>query len=197
MLIYSVKGNRAHTENNKTQKETTTVPKKKINPRRIPLSKAEFNKDAIIEEAMSGTLANAWLLVASALYEQGYRNIDKLNEKISAYVDSVGGKADMKRAEELMGMPTTTRFNHGRISSPYDLEKYKQKVAWVAIRTSLGVICLGLEDTGEFTEEEIRRVFLNVDLSLAEIERGMKSYEQIERELLNRMVQEEMENAPS
>ena len=91
-----------------------------------------------------------------------------------------------------MGIPASTHLSVKQIKSPVELEAFKKKVHWVAIRTALAVICLGLESTGQFTEEELRKVFFNVDLSLAEVESGRTSYEEIERGLLNKMVKDEM-----
>ena len=40
--------------------------------------------------------------------------------------------------------------------------------------------------------EELKRIFLSADLTMAEIESGVNSFEQIERDLLNRMVKIEL-----
>lgn len=85
------------------------------------------------------------------------------------------------------------RLDLSKVNSQVGLESFKKKLNWTAIRTALGVICLGLEATGQFTEDELKKLFLNVDLSLAEVESGLTSYEAIKRDLLNRMVREEME----
>lgn len=61
------------------------MAKKKTNPRRIPLAKKEINKDEILHEATQGKMNDAWILVASELYDQGYRNLSELNEAVSAY----------------------------------------------------------------------------------------------------------------
>ena len=168
------------------------MAKKKTNPRRIPLAKREINKDEILHDATQGKMDGAWLLVANELYDQGHRNLSELNEAVGAYVDASAGSANMERAEAIMGIPASTHLSVKQIKSPVELEAFKKKVHWVAIRTALAVICLGLESTGQFTEEELRKVFFNVDLSLAEVESGRTSYEEIERGLLNKMVKDEM-----
>ena len=63
------------------------MAKKKTNPRRIPLAKKEINKDEILHEATQGKMDNAWILVASELYDQGHKNIFELNEVVGAYAD--------------------------------------------------------------------------------------------------------------
>ena len=43
--------------------------KKRVNPRRIPMPKSSFDRDVIINEASSGNLYYAWLLVLHAMLE--------------------------------------------------------------------------------------------------------------------------------
>lgn len=62
----------------------------------------------------------------------------------------------------------------------------------VALHTALTVVYFGLEATGQFEKEELKKIFLSADLTMAEIERGVNSFEQIERDLLNRMVKSEL-----
>ena len=169
------------------------MAKKKVNPRRIPLAKREINKDAILQETMHGKMDDAWILVANALNESGYTNLSELNESVGDYIDRTSGKKDISHAEELMGIKTSVRMDLSKVNSPVELESFKKKLNWTAIRTALGVICLGLDATGQFTEDELKKLFLNVDLSLAEVESGLTSYDAIERDLLNRMVKDEME----
>ena len=64
------------------------MAKKKVNPRRIPLSKKAINKDAIIEEAMQDDMTQAWLLVASALVDRGYENISELSDAVNRFVET-------------------------------------------------------------------------------------------------------------
>ena len=82
------------------------MSKKKVNPRRIPLAGKYVDKDAILEEAVKGKAADAWVLVANALYEEGYTDIDEIDQEVSHYLDSDAyGKADreeIRRAGALM-----------------------------------------------------------------------------------------------
>ena len=54
---------------------------------------------------------------------------------------------------------------------------------------AFGTISLGLYYRGHFTEEKIRRIFFNADLTLAEIEQGIISYEKISEKLLTHGIQ--------
>ena len=65
-------------------------------------------------------------------------------------------------------------------------------MARIALHTGLCVVCLGLDSTRRFTEEEMKRAFFLADLTLAEIDGGVNSYEEIERELINKAVKLEM-----
>lgn len=190
------------------------MAKKKVNPRRIPLSKKAIDKDAIIEEAMQDDMEQAWLLVASALADRGYENISELGDAVNRFVvtgsaqdaeiQNMQGKtawrmkehrdAEMRRAREIIGIPDL-RLNPDKIKSPVELETFKRKVKRVALHTALTVVYLGLEATGQFEMEELKRVFLSADLTMAEIESGVNSFEQIERDLLNRLVKIELTKA--
>ena len=194
-----------------TAEEGNQVAKKKVNPRRIPLSKKAINKDAIIEEAMQDDMTQAWLLVASALVDRGYENISELSDAVNRFVETgssqdaeiqnMQGKAarrlkehrdsEMRRAREIIGI-LDMHLNPDMIKSPVELETFKRKVKRVALYTALSVIYLGLEATGQFEMEELKRIFLSADLTMAEIESGVNSFEQIERDLLNRMVKIEL-----
>ena len=190
------------------------MAKKKVNPRRIPLPKKAIDKDAILEEAMKDDMEQAWLLVASALADRGYENISELSDAVNRFVETgsaqdaeiqnMQGKtawrmkehrdAEMRRAREIVGIPDL-RLNPDKIRSPVELETFKRKVKRVALYTALTVVYLGLEATGQFEMEELKRVFLSADLTMAEIESGVNSFEQIERDLLNRLVRIELAKA--
>ena len=74
-----------------------------------------------------------------------------------------------------------------------ELEAFKKKVAKVAIHTALSVICLGLDSTGRFSEEDFHRIFLGADLTLAEIESGVNSFEEIEQSLISQLIKLEVD----
>ena len=189
------------------------MKKKKLNPRRIPLSKSQINTDDILDEATKDDIYHAWLLIVHSLLEL---ELIPLNE-IAALADSVNrgfsspqykhsalpmhrkqssllpgykaGDAEMARAEQLMGIPIPyDRLNPDHIHSPVQLEAFKKKVKAVAIHTSLCVLCLSLEASGRFTASELRRLFFDVDMTMAEIERGVNSYDGIAEALETQMV---------
>ena len=182
--------------------------KKKVNPRRIPLPKNAVDKDAIIEEAMKDDMAHGWLLIASALSDLGYDNISELSDAVNRFIETgsalddetnnIRGKAawsskehrdaEIRRARSILGI-SNTPLHADRVKSPVELTAFKKKVRKVALQVALSVIYLGLEGTGRFREHELKKVFF---MTLAEIESGKNSFENIERELLNRMVRFEL-----
>ena len=172
------------------------MARKKTNPRRIPIARRDVNTDAVIEEAMKDDMAHAWLLTADALVNQEHISPDEIScfaDAVNRYIEkgSNQGKEDISRAEKMVATKKP-RVDPYYVRSPYDLEKFKKKVERIALHTGLCVICLGLESTGKFSEEDLKRVFFAADLTLAEIDSGMNSYEYIERELLNKAVKLEM-----
>ena len=166
--------------------------KKKLNPRRIPLAKSEIDKTAILDEATEGDMYEAWLLVAHSLIEQHHATTeeigtlaDRINDYASKrrYADATK-RHELRRIEKVIGMPNPyENLNISAVKSPYDLEKFKKKVKRLALHTSLCVLAFGLEESRKYSEEELRSIFFSVDLTLAEIEAGINSYKNIEKEL--------------
>ena len=171
------------------------MKKKKVNPRRVPLAKSAIDKDAIIEEAMKDDMSHAWLLVASSLVEQEHISVNDVNAYISNKAFKSGSdNSELTRAEKLMGKNNPYKnLDPSRIHSPVELEAFKKKVAKVAIHTALSVICLGLDSTGRFSEEDFHRIFLGADLTLAEIESGVNSFEEIEQSLISQLIKLEVD----
>ena len=190
------------------------MAKKKVNPHRIPLPKKAIDKDEILEEAMKDDMEQAWLLVASALVDRGYDNISELSDAVNRFIETGSAQddemqnmqakaawkmkehrdAEMRRARDIIGIPNM-RLNPDKIKSPVELEAFKRKVKRIALHTALTVVYLGLEATGQFEKEELKIIFLSADLTMAEIESGVSSFDQIERDLLNRMVRIELTKA--
>ena len=172
------------------------MAKKKLNPRRVPLAKSAIDKDRIIEEAMKDDMYHAWLLVATVLVDLEYakpEEIQGLCDQVNLFSKNEATKDAMDRADKLMGIGSKPRLNIDRVTSPIELTKFKKKVERIALHTSLAVICLGLESIGKYNNNDLKRIFLSADLTQAEIDAGTDSYDNLERQLLNRMVSIELE----
>ena len=95
----------------------------------------------------------------------------------------------MSRAERMMGIANPYEHLHPEtVKSPIELELFKKKVFKVATHTALCVIYLGLESTRRFHSEDLRRLFFNVDLTLAEIDSGCNSYAALEENLASQLI---------
>jgi len=172
------------------------VARKKTNPRRIPIARKDIDTNAVVEEAMKDDLIHAWLLTADALISLEHINPDELSglaDAVNRYIEkgSKQGKEEIVRAEKIVATKKP-RVNPNYVRSPYDLEKFKKKVERIALQTGLCVICLGLESTGKFSEDDLKRIFFAADLTLAEIDSGVNSYENIQNELLKKVETLEM-----
>ena len=178
--------------------------KKRVNPRRIPLAKSEIDRDAILNEAMQDDMYHAWLLVVNAMIELQMVPIndiqiiaDEVNLHTSKTSFGAAGKdSEINRAEVLMGISSPySNLNPSGIKSAVELQAFKKKVYRVAIHTALCVLCLGLDSTGRLSHDELRALFFHADLTLAEIEHGINSYEKLAEGLSENMVSlEVMEN---
>jgi hypothetical protein len=160
---------------------------------------------------MKDDMTHGWLLVASALSDLGYDNISELSDAVNSFIETGSAlddetkniqkkaawsskehrDAEIRRARSVLGIPNTP-LNADKVKSPVELAAFKKKVQKVALQVALSVIYLGLEGTGRFSRDELKKVFFSADLTLAEIESGANSFENIERELLNRMVSFEL-----
>ena len=162
------------------------MPKKKrVNPRRIPLPKGAMDKDAILEEAMKDDVAHAWLLVAEPLFEIGYE-LAPLADSVSDFINRSTKERDkgaILRVERKLGIKMPN-LNPEQVKSPVELEAFKKKVWRVALNTALCVVYLGLEKL--VPEDVLKKVFFNAQLTLAEIEYGINSFEAIQRGLMEK-----------
>ena len=167
---------------------------KKLNPRRIPIPKSMIDQDKILEDATKDDLYHAWLLVFCSLIESNYidlKAIPKLTEHVNHYISGScfygdGKEKELERAEGLMGIPApkdALRIN--QVKSQVELEAFKRKVTRIALHTALCVLCLGLDSTGQFSEDELRRLFFGVDLTIAEVEQGVTSFLDLEESLIS------------
>lgn len=160
--------------------------KRKMNPRRIPISNDEKNQNKIVEEAMHNDMLYAWLLVANSIIGLNLMTPDELQELsvlVNLNLQKKFDTMDLIHAEDLMGISYHPNLQKTKVQSPFDLEKLKKKIRKIALYTALSVICLGINESGKFTKDDIRNIFFDVDLTIAEIENGINSYDQLKEQL--------------
>ena len=176
---------------------------KKVNPRRIPLARREIDQDAILEEATRDDLYHAWLLAFDTLIEQGQIALDDIpgfTEAVNAFIRNPVNHAaenedEMRRAERIIGIPfPRVNVDISHVKSAVELEAFKRKVNHIALHTALCVLCLGFESTGRFREDDLHRIFFNVDLTMAELEHGSITFADLEKRLASHGVIVEREN---
>lgn len=137
----------------------------------------------------------AWLIVFPCILEQEGLPFEKA---IEAWEDVKTYNAklrhleqfDVSRAEDLTGIPIPHKNLHiGKVRSAAELESIRQKLKKNIMGIAFGTIGLGLYYEGHFSENTIRRIFFNADLTLAELERGSTSYDQLYEKLLSYGIQ--------
>ena len=156
------------------------------------MPKSMIDLDEILEEATRDDMYHAWLLVFNALIERGKIKTDEIPSLADAATGYIGSSSfhcgkkedEITRAEKIMGIPTPyTNLSPDNIKSQIDLERFKQRIFKNATHIALCVICLGLDYTRRFTEDELRQIFFNVDLTLSEIDHGCNSFASIKKML--------------
>lgn len=167
------------------------MKKKRVNPHRKPISKESVDSKAILEEATEDDIYRAWLLVGNAIIDLDIVHASELpilSDEVNRFIANPASErkraSEMLRAETKIGIkkPYGVLDPHG-IHSEAELKTFKSKVYRLATFTALCVLYLGLESTMKFDELQLRRIFLNTDLTLAEIDRGLNSYENLEQTL--------------
>ncbi len=166
--------------------------KKRLNPNKVPISKDEVDVDKLIHAAGTGNLYSAWLLLLPTLCEYDGMTAERIEAILKAansYIthplpaDKNIGK-EKKRVEGLIGrgMPHP-HIDLDRIRTKGDMAAVNRKLRENALHSALCLLYMGLETTGQFDEAQLKHLFLNADLSLAEIENGYRTYDSVSEEL--------------
>ena len=135
---------------------------------------------------MKDNMDRAWLLVSGPMLDAGFEPV-QMGDLVNAYIKENRGynrRDDLIRALAILGIPNMN-LDPGMIKSPVELESFKRKVERIAVDTALCVIYLGLEKT--IDADKLQMVFLSAALTRAEIEHGLTTYDELERELLTRV----------
>ena len=165
---------------------------KRVNPNRVPVSKEDLNENQILAEASTGNMYFAWLLILPTLSEQKNmtrKRVVEIWDAVNEYASqpkpaNLKASEETKRAENLMGLSMPhPHIDMDHIRTKGDLLAVKRKLKEDALHSALCIICLGLEETKQLSHEEIRRLFFNVNLTMAEIESGITSYDRIAKQL--------------
>lgn len=164
---------------------------KRVNPRNKPVPKKRFDRAAIIQEASYGNLYYGWLLVIHTMLEQGAKTPEELkniwNAEDQVRITDSLKTWQIRDAEKIMGLkePYPNLELH-KARSEVEIEAFRRKAEKRALHTALSSIALGLDSTSLFDPEQLRQIFSNVALTLAEIESGCNSYKQLEEDVFRR-----------
>ena len=162
--------------------------RKRTNPSRIPVSIDKIDRHELIASVIHGNMYYAWLLIIPVLIQQEGVPVkrvielwDVVNDFVSA-PDFVGERLN----QELYGLEREISSHAPYPSIPFDsirtladLEAVRRKLKKNAIYSAICMILAGLHSTGEFDSKLLRRIYLNAELTLAEIEHGSTSYDEL------------------
>lgn len=166
---------------------------KKVNPRRIPLSKRQISKASLMEAASYGNLYYGWLLVLHTMLEHSDLTVETIksvwDEANTTALSGSRSSLEIKRAENILGMQTPyPNLDMLPINSAVDLERYQKKARKNAIHIALCSIGLGLDACGQFGGDVLKSLFMNAMLTMAEIESGCGSFETLSEEIARKGV---------
>lgn len=162
--------------------------KKRVNPRRIPISESCVDRREVMLTASSANLFWGSLLVVHAMIEQeadAPDDIQRFADIINQInVPDVLQNWQIKEAEKIMGIRDPhPNLERCRIKSQAELQSYKRKARECALHTALAGICLGIAETKHLSAEQLHRIFSNVSLTMAEMEYGCSSFEQLDDDI--------------
>lgn len=162
--------------------------KKRTNPNRIPVAYEKIDKSELLASVSHNNMYYAWLLAIPAILEQDGMTREKvigLWDKVNDYVSSpsfTGSRLKRELSELEKGIGSHAPYPNvpvEDIRTKADLESVRRKLRKNALYTAICMILIGLRKTDELDYEVLRRIYLNADLTLAEIEHGYTSYEDL------------------
>ena len=164
---------------------------KRSNPRKIPISKSEINRDELVTEAVKGNYFRAWLIVLPSLMElEGItpERVIEIWQIVTAYATGpaftkVQVSGETRRAAELMGFSMPYKVWLDDIRTQGELDAAKRKLRDNAVYSAMSIICLGLDSENVFDEDTIRKIFLNASITRGELQAGLTTYENLAEEV--------------
>lgn len=161
---------------------------KKTNPNRIPVSHNTIDEHAIMVESSTGNMYYAWLITLPALFQLerlSVRDIAKLWDIVNQHAtdkDFRGQqmKEEISRARLALSLaPAPSYPDLSLIRTRGALEAAKKKYKKSADEAALCLIWLGFEQSGMFTSDELKRISLNIQITCAELETGVVSFQKL------------------
>lgn len=165
---------------------------KRVNPRKIPVSANMKDVDRILAEAGKDNLYFAWLLVMSNLMDQEQEDapvIAELWESVKTYNETHREIkwVDIHRAEQLFGFCIPCRnVRLETIRNAAELESVRSRLRKNSVAVAICALLLGIKHSGYYSDAELKRLYLNVELTLAEIENGSNTYKKLLKEVERR-----------
>lgn len=163
--------------------------KKKTNPNKVPVAKGSFDQTAYIEEILREENIHACLLVMSALGELDDMTAQKMVDtwfRSNHYdPDSNTGKTIKQKAENVFDFKLPYPMAGAiEVKSEGDLKKVKYQMRRNCLYSAICVFCTSAYNAGVLDELATRSTYLNAQITEEEIARGRRTYDGIQKELL-------------
>lgn len=165
------------------------MSKKRVNPNKV-LLKNEIDIDQMLRDASQGNMYRSWLLVfptllrrSNATTESVLQDWDTANDYIA---DLAGDRLECEIARAGIELRRSMPYPHidpKRIRTQADFETVKRRLQQNALYSGICLTAIGLKKTGHYTHDDLLDIYFDVDLTLAEIEHGVLSYDTLHKQL--------------
>ena len=167
--------------------------RKRVNPRRVPLGQAArhgvfHQKEQILQEASSDNIIFAWLLVLHSMLFQEAATADEMRLAWDTVDHSETREClsnhDIHQAEAVTGLKLPhPGLEIQAIRSEGEADAFRRKARENALYLALFSVALALRQSGRYEPAQIKRIFFNAVLTLAEIESGHTGFDQLLQEI--------------
>ena len=166
--------------------------KRRINPNKILIDRSKLDRNQLIAEASTGNMYYAWLIVMPSLLSRGEKTKEEIVElwqAVNEYIDApdmTGERLnrELQSIQAFLDCPTPyPNLSMEKVHTRADLSSIQKKLRKNALHAAICIIAIGMNATGKYSLEELQSIFFDTDLTLAEIENGCTTYEDLTAEL--------------
>lgn len=163
--------------------------KKRVNPSKILLKKP-VDIEQLLKDMSKGNMYHAWLIIFPSLLrrqdattESVLKDWEAANDYISELHGEKLNREIRRMANEIGKKLPYQNIDLSSIHTQADLETVKRKIGKNALQSAFCIAAIGLQYSDNYSKNDLQEIFFDADITLAEIEHGVLTYEELNEEL--------------